>query len=217
MLFVMQMNMSPVAQWQSLDLFMLFVMWSIMMAGMMLPSATPVFLFINKINEQRRRDNRTYSSSLFFVVGYLLTWVFYSFIITLVQWGLHHLTLLSPMMKSNNSLFTALLLISAGLYQFTSLKQACLSLCQSPLGFITSQWREGAVGTIIMGFKHGVTCLGCCWVLMSLLFVIGVMNIKWILVLTLLVLIEKVFAKGELFSRCLGGGLIISGGLILII
>nr|WP_283105624.1 DUF2182 domain-containing protein [Shewanella kaireitica] len=211
MVFAMSMNMDPVQQWQLYDIVMLFVMWAIMMAGMMLPSAAPVILLVEKLNQQRKQRHSSYAPSLYFMLGYLLAWSFYSAIITLVQYALHHLSLLNSMMVSANSTFTAILLLIAGLYQFTPLKQACLSQCRSPISFISSQWREGIDGAIWMGFKHGQTCLGCCWFLMALLFATGVMNLKWILLLTLLVMLEKLLPFGEISSRIIGVILIASG------
>ncbi|GIU04129.1 hypothetical protein TUM4261_03450 [Shewanella sp. c952] len=211
MLFAMSMNMDPVQQWQLYDIVMLFLMWAIMMAGMMLPSAAPVILLVEKLNQQRKRRHNSYAPSLYFMLGYLLAWSFYSAIITLVQYALHHLSLLNSMMVSANSTFTAILLLIAGVYQFTPLKQACLSQCRSPISFISTQWREGVTGAIWMGFKHGQTCLGCCWFLMALLFATGVMNLKWILLLTLLVMLEKLLPFGEISSRIIGVILIASG------
>ncbi|WP_259649739.1 DUF2182 domain-containing protein [Shewanella sp. c952] len=203
--------MDPVQQWQLYDIVMLFLMWAIMMAGMMLPSAAPVILLVEKLNQQRKRRHNSYAPSLYFMLGYLLAWSFYSAIITLVQYALHHLSLLNSMMVSANSTFTAILLLIAGVYQFTPLKQACLSQCRSPISFISTQWREGVTGAIWMGFKHGQTCLGCCWFLMALLFATGVMNLKWILLLTLLVMLEKLLPFGEISSRIIGVILIASG------
>lgn len=211
MLFAMSMNMDPVQQWQLYDIVMLFLMWAIMMAGMMLPSAAPVILLVEKLNQQRKRRHSSYAPSLYFMLGYLLAWSFYSAVITLVQYALHHLSLLNSMMVSANSTFTAILLLIAGVYQFTPLKQACLSQCRSPVSFISTQWREGVIGAIWMGFKHGQTCLGCCWFLMALLFATGVMNLKWILLLTLLVMLEKLLPFGEASSRVIGVILIASG------
>ena len=204
MIFLMTMNMAPVAQWSYSDVVWLFIMWAIMMAGMMLPSATPIFKLIEQINLKRRARQATYASSLYFVLGYLLVWLLYSVIITLLQWWLHHLALLSPMMKSSQLWFTCVLLIMAGIYQWLPIKQYCLSRCRSPLGFLTSSWQEGINGAIKMGFSHGQYCLGCCWILMALLLAFGVMNLQWIIALTLLVAIEKLSIYGQTFSKILG-------------
>jgi len=209
MFFLMTMNMAPVAQWDYIDIILLFSMWAIMMAGMMLPSAIPIFHLIEKINQKRKARHAIYASSLYFVLGYLLAWLLYSLIITLLQWWLHHLALLSPMMKSSQLWFTCALLILAGIYQWLPVKQYCLNRCRSPLGFLTSSWQEGINGAIKMGFTHGQYCLGCCWILMSLLLAFGVMNLYWIFALTLLVAIEKVAPYGQVFSKILGAMLVL--------
>lgn len=204
MFFLMSMNMAPVATWSYSDIVLLFSMWAIMMAGMMLPSATPIFNLIEQINQKRKARQASYTSSLYFVLGYLLAWVLYSLIITLLQWWLHHLALLSPMMKSSQLWFTCALLVLAGIYQWLPIKQYCLSRCRSPLGFLTSSWQEGIKGAIKMGFTHGQYCLGCCWILMTLLLAFGVMNLQWIVALSLLVAIEKLSSYGLIFSKILG-------------
>ena len=211
MVFDMTMNMEPVVQWDSADIAMLFLMWAVMMAGMMLPSVVPVILLVDRVNLQRKRRNSPYTQTLYFILGYLMVWTFYSLMITFIQWGLHHLALLSPMMVSANDFFSGGLLIIAGLYQWSPLKQRCLQLCRSPLSIITTQWKEGVVGAIKMGVTHGQYCLGCCWFLMAILFVTGVMNLKWILVLTVLVMVEKLVPKGEVVSKFIGAILIILG------
>ncbi|KGJ92265.1 DUF2182 domain-containing protein [Colwellia psychrerythraea] len=208
--FIMKMNMSPVAQWDYVDVILLFIMWAIMMAAMMLPSALPIFHLIEKINHQREARNAAYSSSIYFILGYLLAWLCYSFAITLLQWWFHHLALLTPMMKSAQLEFTCLILLLAGVYQWLPIKQRCLNHCRSPLGFITSSWQEGAIGTFKMGVSHGQYCLGCCWILMALLLVFGVMNLLWIIALTFIVFIEKLVPNGVLFSKILGVLLILS-------
>ncbi|SFC62102.1 Predicted metal-binding membrane protein [Pseudoalteromonas denitrificans DSM 6059] len=208
--------MAPISHWSTLDILLLFIMWSIMMAGMMLPSALPVILLVEKINQNRKIRKAKYSHTLYFVLGYLLSWTLYSFIITLVQYGLHYLSILSPMMISAQKWFTCLLLFSAGVYQWLPIKQRCLKLCRSPLSFIITQWQEGTLNSIKIGFKHGQYCIGCCWVLMALLFVAGVMDLKWILALTVIVLIEKLAPYGAVFSKILGIGLILSCVFILV-
>lgn len=210
MFFMMTMNMSPVTQWDYLDIILLFIMWAIMMAGMMLPSALPIFHLIEKINSQRKARNAAYSSSFYFILGYLLAWFCYSFAITMLQWWFHHLAWLTPMMKSAQLEFTCLILLLAGVYQWLPIKQRCLNHCRSPLGFLTSSWQEGVVGAIKMGFSHGQYCLGCCWMLMALLLVFGVMNLAWIIALTFIVFIEKLVPNGVLFSKVLGVSLILS-------
>lgn len=209
MSFLMTMNMAPIAHWNGYDLLMLFIMWTIMMFGMMLPSAIPIILLVNKINQQRVSRGASYVHSAYFIFGYLIAWVIYSVMITFIQYWLHHLALLTPMMVSGEIWFSSALLIVAGIYQWLPIKQRCLSACRSPLGFLMKEWREGYSNAIKLGFKHGQYCLGCCWFLMALLFVAGVMSLKWILMLTLVVLAEKVLPQGESISRLIGVGLVI--------
>lgn len=211
MFYGMTMNMEPVATWSNADIALLFIMWAIMMAGMMLPSALPVILLIEKLNQQRQQRGASYTPTLFFSFGYLIAWAIYSIFITIMQTWLHHLELLSPMMDSANLQFSAIILIIAGIYQFTPFKQKCLQLCRSPLALISGDWQEGIKGAISLGLKHGSYCVGCCWFLMAILFVTGVMNLQWILILTLVVLVEKVVPKGEIVSKYLGALLIMLG------
>ena len=211
MLYDMSMNMSPVAMWSALDMSLLIMMWAIMMAGMMLPSALPVIMLVESINKKRQTNGLSYTPTFFFTLGYLFTWCFYSLVIAIFQYVLHHIELLNSMMISDNKFFSAALLIIAGIYQFSSFKQRCLSLCRSPLSLIASEWREGILGALSLGIKHGSYCLGCCWFLMALLFVAGVMNLTWILMLTLVVLVEKLVPNGELLSKILGFALVLYG------
>jgi predicted metal-binding membrane protein len=188
------------------DLLLLLAMWSIMMAGMMLPSAAPMILTFAGINRSRRTRGQTYVPTVLFVAGYLLTWAGFSVAATLVQWGLEWTAMMSPMdMKADSRLLGGLLFVAAGIYQFTPLKQACLRLCWSPLSFVANHWRDGSVGAVRMGMTHGLYCLGCCWVLMLLLFVVGVMNLLWVAGLAAVVLVEKLLPSQPWISRA--GGL----------
>ncbi|RJX65342.1 DUF2182 domain-containing protein [Vibrio sinensis] len=205
----MTMNMAPVSQWNGYDVVMLFIMWTIMMFGMMLPSAIPVIMLVNNINQQRKVRGASYIHSAYFILGYLIAWTLYSVLITLIQYWLHHLSLLTPMMMSSEIWFTTILLFVAGIYQWLPIKQRCLNACRSPLGFLMKEWGEGYTSAVKLGFKHGQYCLGCCWFLMALLFTAGVMNLKWIMLLTLIVLAEKMLPKGEIISRLLGVGLMV--------
>ena len=186
-------------------------MWAIMMAGMMLPSAYPVIMLAAKINQQRKQRGDSYTATLYFIFGYLLAWSLYSLVISLIQYALHYGAVLNSMMMSANHYFSATLLIAAGLYQFTNIKHLCINHCRSPISMLTLHWREGIAGAIQLGFKHGQYCLGCCGVLMGLLFVTGVMNLKWILLLTTVVLIEKVLIKKPYIDNVLGFALIAIG------
>ncbi len=201
--------------WRFTDLFCLFVMWAVMMVAMMVPSAAPMVLMFTSVNRKRRENESPFVPTWIFLSGYLFVWTIFSVLATLGQWGLHSLAILSPMMENTNSLFGGLLLISAGIFQLTPLKNACLKHCQSPLDFIMTRWREGRWGAFVMGLKHGIFCTGCCWMLMALLFVVGVMNLFWVAFLSIFVLIEKIAAKGLWIHR-ISGALLMVGGIFMI-
>lgn len=198
------------------ELLLLFAMWWVMMIGMMLPGVAPVILTFATVNRNRRVRGEPYVPSALFAAGYLLAWGGFSLAATLAQEGLEHAALLSPMdMTTDSRLLGGLLFLAAGLYQFTPVKLACLRLCRSPLDFVVNQWRDGAGGALRMGITHGLYCLGCCWVLMLLLFVGGVMNLLWVAILALVVLGEKLTA-GPWIGRA-GGLLLAAYGAWLII
>jgi predicted metal-binding membrane protein len=146
-----------------------------------------------------------------FGAGHLAIWAGFSVLAALVQGALHSAALLSPAMSINSPLVSGVVLIGVGLYQMTPLKSKCLTRCQSPLDFLMSNWREGASGALIIGLRHGLYCLGCCWALMLVLFVVGVMNYAWIAVLTAFVLLEKFGPMGLRIARVAGFALIIAG------
>ena len=148
--------------------------------------------------------------------GYLLAWGGFSLVAVFLQWGLERLVLLSAMMQTTSLYLGATLLIGAGIYQLTPLKHACLRRCRSPFGFIAQHWRQGSGGAMRMGFEHGLFCLGCCWVLMVLLFYGGVMNLWWIVGLALYVMIEKLAPAGPRIGRYTGSLLILWGAWVLV-
>ena len=178
-------------RWTSVDFLLMFLMWAIMMVAMILPSATPMILLFAMVNRRRQHQRAAVVSPVVFAAGYLGVWTVFSLVATAMQYALHSAGLLSPMMATTNTLLGGVALGGAGLYQWSSLKSNCLRQCQSPLHFLTTHWRDGAGGAIRMGWTHGLYCLGCCWFLMCLLFVGGVMNLLWIAGLAVLVLIEK--------------------------
>ncbi|MEJ2453105.1 MAG: DUF2182 domain-containing protein [Candidatus Thiodiazotropha sp.] len=208
--------MPAMMNWGSGDLVLVWLMWAVMMVAMMLPSALPmVQMYARVANNQAAQDGGSLLSA--FVGGYLLVWAGFSLAVTLAQWGLLELRLVTPMMESASQWLSGLLLLGAGVYQFTSFKQLCLNKCRTPLGFLLGEWRPGTRGAFLMGLHHGAYCVGCCAMLMLLLFVLGVMNLIWIAVLTLVVLVEKVLpAEQEWPSRLLGIGLIAWGGFLMI-
>lgn len=193
----------------------LFVMWAIMMMAMMLPSATPMILQFERLAQQR--DKRPISCTAIFVAGYASVWVGFSLLAASVQWVLHARAMLSPMMESTNALLSGVLLLGAGLYQWSPYKHACLHHCRAPLGYSIAEWRTDGYSAFAMGLGHGLNCLGSCWALMVLLFALGVMNLWWVALLTVLVLAEKNFLGGHWLGRLAGlvfigwGALLLSG------
>jgi predicted metal-binding membrane protein len=190
-------------------------MWAVMMVAMVVPTATAMILAFATINRRRRMQEQPYVPTAIFLGGYVIVWTGFSALATLTQWGLHETALLSPMMVSTSPILGGLLLLTAGVYQWTSLKSACLKHCRSPLGFLMTDWREGPRGALIMGLRHGMFCTVCCWFLMALLFVAGVMNLLWVATITLFVLVEKVVPRGDIVGRVAGGVLVIAGLVLL--
>jgi predicted metal-binding membrane protein len=197
----------PMSDWSAANWLAVFVMWAVMMAAMMLPSVAPMVLCFANLNQMRSEGART----LVFVAAYLALWTAFSGAATATQWALESADWVSPMIVSRSPILSGTLLLVAGIFQFTPLKTACLRACRSPLAFLMSGWRDGLWGAWRMGLRHGLNCLGCCWALMALLFVGGVMNILWIAALTVLVAIEKVAPKGEVIAKALGAVMIGSG------
>jgi predicted metal-binding membrane protein len=194
----------------------MFVMWWIMMIAMMLPSATPMVLLFATMNRKQKEKGNPYVATALFASAYLIVWAGFSIVAVALQWGLEALTLLSPMMISASVFLGAGVLLAAGIYQLTPIKQACLKNCRSPLQFIMTRWRSGEYGAFRMGVEHGVYCVGCCWFLMGLLFFGGVMNIYWIIGLAVFVLIEKTIPAGHWFSYAVGVVLILCGMVVLL-
>ena len=193
------------AVWDLRHLTLLWAMWAVMMAGMMLPSASPLVLLYGSV-VRRSTTHRSASSRHTYALaaGYVMVWAVFSLGATALQRVLATLLLISPMMETTSSVVGATLLLIAGVHQLTPLKQACLRTCQSPLGFLMSRWRPGARGAFRMGLEHGAFCLGCCWALMLLLFVGGVMNLTVIAALTGFVAFEKLTRFGARGTRISG-------------
>ena len=190
-----------------------FVMWAAMMAAMMLPSAAPVILLVAGLARTGAAAGAPSAAS--FALGYLLVWTGFSLLATALQWGLHEAGLLSPRMAAGNAVLAGAVLVAAGIYQWTPLKAACLRHCRSPLAFLLAHWRGGALGGAVTGLRHGLYCLGCCAMLMALLFVGGVMNFAWIAGIALLVLIEKLLPWGGRTCRLSGAVLTLWGAVAL--
>lgn len=198
------MTMPELQSWAVTDLVLLFIMWAVMMVAMMVPSAFPLVLIFAGINRRRRVQQEPLVPTGVFLLGYLLVWTGYSLLATLVQWGLHAAALLSPMIVSTSTVLGAVILVGAGIFQWTPLKYACMVRCRSPRAFILTEWREGTWGSLVMGLRSGVYCVTCCWLLMSILLVTGVMNLLWMAIITVFVLVEKVIPRGEWFGRVAG-------------
>jgi predicted metal-binding membrane protein len=199
-------------EWDATHLALLFAMWIVMMAGMMLPSAAPTLLLYAGVVRKSPMADRATVHVYAFAAGYLVIWTAFSFLATVLQRLLAHLLLLSSMMEAQNRLFGGVLLILAGVYQFTPYKRSCLESCRSPAAFIARHWKRGVSGGFHLGLISGLHCLGCCWALMLLLFVGGVMNLWWIGALTVFVLLEKIAPLGAQGGR-LSGFLIVTMGL----
>lgn len=197
--------------WSTLDALMMFVMWWVMMVGMMVPSATPMILTFATVNRRKRERDQPFVPTAVFAGGYLVAWGAFSFAATAAQWGLEEAALLSPMMVSTSPVFGGLLFVAAGVYQWTPLKHACLRKCRSPIAFIINRWRDGHKGALFMGMEHGAYCLGCCWSIMALLFVGGVMNLLWVAAIAAFVFAEKMFPGGEWVAQASGVFMIAAG------
>jgi predicted metal-binding membrane protein len=193
-----------------------FAMWAVMMVAMMLPSTAPVTLLVANIARKRAAAGGAFGTgTVLFVLGYLAVWCGFAAAATLLQWGLDEAGLMSDTMALANRIGAGIMLIAAGIYQWTPLKEACLRHCRSPLDFLLFHWREGGLGALVSGIGHGAYCLGCCWMLMALLFVGGVMNLAWIAAIALLVLIEKTLPGGGWVGRAMGAVLVVWGGVAL--
>jgi len=202
------------ARWDVPHLLLLWAMWAVMMAGMMLPSASPMLLLYGVV--ARRSGERTAARQIYtLAAGYLMVWTVFSLGVTALQRVLAQFLLVSPMMEVTSPVVGATLLLVAGVYQLTPLKQACLRTCQSPLGFLMSHWRTGPAAAWGMGVRHGAYCVGCCWALMLLLFAGGVMNLAVIAALTAFVAFEKLTPFGIHGAR-VSGVLLIGAGLWMI-
>jgi predicted metal-binding membrane protein len=208
--------MTPMA-WTPSYAVLMFFMWWIMMMAMMLPGAAPMILLFAKVNRKQREKGAPYVPTGLFAAGYVLVWGAFSLVAVTAQWGLERSGLLSATMASSSVMLGAGLLIAAGIYQLTPLKQVCLRHCRSPIAFITQHWRPGELGALRMGIEHGAFCTGCCWFLMALLFYGGIMNLYWIVGLAVFVLLEKTIPAGHWLGRVTGVALIAWGGALMLV
>ncbi len=196
---------------------MVFAMWAIMMVAMMLPSAAPMILLYARVAGQTPSEGTTLAPTIVFAGTYVAVWTLFSLVATLVQWALSGAQLLSDTtMALGNARIGGALLVVAGLYQLTPLKQLCLANCRSPFSFLMAHWRTGYAGAIRLGLIHGAYCIGCCWLLMALLFFGGVMNLAWVAALAGVVLIEKIMPVGDRVGQIAGVLAMLAGGGFLI-
>jgi predicted metal-binding membrane protein len=194
-----------------------FAMWAVMMVGMMAPSVAPTVLIYMQVARHARTLGESFASACWFSSGYFLAWILFALLATSVQYGLESAALLSPMMARTSGYFSGAILIAVGAYQFSPLKNICLSQCRAPLSFVQRHggFQSSARGSLGLGMLHGFYCVGCCWTLMALLFVVGVMNVLWIAVLAILVLAEKMLPGGRYISACSGAAAISTGAWML--
>ncbi|MGX7872273.1 DUF2182 domain-containing protein [Mesorhizobium sp. ORM6] len=199
--------------WTPADFVFVFTMWAVMMVGMMTPSVAPMLLLYAGVGRKAQADGRPIASTGWFFAGYLTVWIVFSVAATGAQWLFARLALLDLSMASDSAILGGLVLIAVGLYQWTPIKGACLRQCQGPIAFLASHggFRPAPFGALRLGIAHGAYCLGCCWALMTLLFVGGVMNLLWIAGIAILVLLEKTVTTGQLIPR-ISGALMVSAG-----
>src|SRR3954451_3433129 len=204
--------------WRTIEFAYVFLMWAVMMVGMMAPSAAPMILMYARVGRQGKAQGKLFAATGWFAAGYLLAWCGLSLAATLLQWAIERAALLDSRMAIASNLLGGIVLIAAGAYQWTRLKDICLAQCQSPFLFLMRHggFRRPARGCLLLGFRHGGYCVGCCWVLMALLFVGGVMNVLWIALLSLLVLLEKVTPVGRWIARAAGIACVAAGAWLLL-
>jgi predicted metal-binding membrane protein len=210
-------GMSAMQPWTVPSLLLTFLMWSVMMVGMMLPSAAPAILLYGSLARKNRGARSTVGSIGNFIAGYVVVWVMFSLAATFLQAAFQSGRLLTPAMASASVWLSGILFISAGIYQWLPIKNACLKRCRTPLQFFMFRWRPGAAGAFRMGMEHGTFCVGCCWALMLLLFTAGVMNLLWVALIAAFVFMEKLVPAGALVGRLTGVGLVLFGGGVIVV
>jgi predicted metal-binding membrane protein len=208
------MGMTGTDAWGPGDVASLFVMWVVMMTGMMLPSAAPMILLVAGTH-RRQGGPHAQTRTAAFATGYLVAWTEFSLAAAVVQAALHAGALMSSSMAAQSTRVAGAIVLAAGVYQWLPLKHSCLAHCRSPLHFLSEHWREGVSGAFTLGLQHGLFCIGCCWVLMALLFAAGVMNLGLVAAIGALVLVEKLLKHGPLIGR-LAGVLLVVWGLYLV-
>jgi predicted metal-binding membrane protein len=190
-----------------------FVMWVVMMVAMMLPSIVPT-VSVFAMLAGRRAPATAGRMTTVFVIGYSLAWIAFCVPASVAQWGLSRVALLSAMGESTSAMLSAAILVAAGLFQFSGMKNACVSKCRSPFAFLMHEWRDGAAGALLLGLRNGSNCVGCCWALMMVLFVVGTMNLLWMALFTLLVSGEKIVPARWRLDAIVGAGFIVWGAVL---
>jgi predicted metal-binding membrane protein len=208
--------MAPgIGRWSAGDFLVMLLMWWVMMVGMMTPAAAPTILIYARVARHAQGRGTPFAPAAWFALGYFLAWLGFALAATILQWSLERALLLAPMTASVTPSIGGALLVAAGLYQWTPLKHACLAHCQSPLSFIQRHGFRGELGAATrLGLRHGAYCIGCCWALMILLFVGGVMNLLWVAAIAALILAEKLIALR--FIRHASGIALVSAGAALL-
>ena len=194
-----------------MELFITFIMWSVMMVAMMVPTTIPTISLFATLTSRRHPSQDPSAMTAIYIGGYIAVWIGYSVFAALTQWALTRAMLMSPMAVSSSMVVSALILLGAGAFQFTPLKDACLTQCRSPLAFFIAEWRDGGRGAFILGLRQGTYCVTCCWSLMAIMFVVGVMNLAAMALLTMFMLAEKVAPPAWHIDRVAGAALIIWG------
>jgi len=210
------MAMPAMHEWSWVEVGALGIMWAMMMIAMMTPAAAPMILTFAAVHRRRAADSRPAVPTAVFVLGYFVVWTAFSAVAALGQSALHAAALLSPQMTAESPLLGGVVLVVAGIFQWTPLKRTCLNLCRSPLSFVMGRWREGRAGAFGMGLRHGLYCLGCCWAIMTILFAVGVMNLVWVAALAGFVLVEKLGPGGVTVARVAGVLMLIFGIIVII-
>jgi predicted metal-binding membrane protein len=194
------------APWQAIEFGFVFAMWAVMMVGMMVPSAAPMILMYARAGRHGKTVGKPLATTGWFAAGYVLAWIGFSLAATVAQWAIERAALLDSHMETGSKILGGAVLIAAGVYQWSPLKDVCLVQCQTPLQFLIRHggFRSDVPGCLLLGLRHGAYCVGCCWALMALLFVVGVMNVLWIALLSMLVLFEKWAPFGRRVARSAG-------------
>lgn len=203
-------GMQSATQWRLADLGMIYLMWVVMMIAMMVPAASPMITAFATINRRRRDAGSAHVGTAVFLLGYLIAWSLFSVAATGLHWAFESVGWLTPMMESASPMLSAVLFAAAGLYQWTPLKDVCLNRCRTPMGFVLAEWRDGTLGAVVMGLRHGLFCIGCCAALMGLLFAVAVMDLRWVAAVAVLVTIEKLLPWPHLWRHLIGIGLLLA-------